>query len=146
MDTNKSIEELEGEVWKKRGFPTDLVKRSFELRKVPVNNLDIDDLRLLIGQQIGLKYIVPMALNVLSNDILAEGNYYPGDLLKSVLEIPMDFWASNQLELAELSSIVGKNVLVIKNSNDIDDAIKAMLFREIATLGIEVDLSSSASL
>ncbi|MBZ4187805.1 contact-dependent growth inhibition system immunity protein [Niabella beijingensis] len=136
MKTNRSIEELEGNVWKNREFPTELVKRSFELRKIPVNNLDIDDLRLLIGQQIGLKYVVPLALNVLSNDILAGGNYYPGDLLKSVLEIPMDFWELNESELVKLSSILSTKVLEIKNSNTIDDSIKAMLLHGIAALDI----------
>ncbi|MCH5688927.1 contact-dependent growth inhibition system immunity protein [Niabella sp. W65] len=91
---NKSIEELECDIWKDTEYPTELIRRSYELRKVPITNLDIDDLRLLIGQQIGLKYIVPLALRALSKDILAEGNYYPGDLLKSVLEILKTFWVT----------------------------------------------------
>jgi hypothetical protein len=33
-----------------------------------------------------------MALAVLREDPLAEGNYYPGDLLHAVLRLPDDAW------------------------------------------------------
>jgi hypothetical protein len=131
---NKSIEELECDIWKDTEYPTELIRRSYELRKVPITNLDIDDLRLLIGQQIGLKYIVPLALRALSKDILAEGNYYPGDLLKSVLEIPKTFWVSNNSLFSELCSIVKKEVSLIRNSDIIDDSIKDLLLTQIHAL------------
>ncbi|SDD43572.1 contact-dependent growth inhibition system immunity protein [Niabella drilacis] len=134
MDTSKSLEELEGEVWKNYEFPTELVRRSYELRKIPVANLDIDDLRLLISQEIGLKYLVTLALSILSDNILAEGNYYPGDLLKSILEIPKAFWQSDKSSLTELYLIIDKNISAINSSDIIDDSIKKMLLTGIDTL------------
>ena len=35
---------------------------------------------------------MPIAIEVLRNNILAEGNLYPGDLLKSVLTVDAGFW------------------------------------------------------
>jgi hypothetical protein len=40
-----------------------------------------------------LDILVPIALEALSDNLLAEGNYYPGDLLHSVLQVPPTFWA-----------------------------------------------------
>lgn len=46
----------------------------------------------MIGQQIGLRFLVPVALEVLERNPLAEGDYYPGDLLASVLTAGEEFW------------------------------------------------------
>jgi len=47
----------------------------------------------MIGQGIGLRWLVPRALEALEQDPLSEGDLYPGDLLASVLRIPADFWS-----------------------------------------------------
>ncbi len=62
------------------------------LRKVPLNRLTVEDLRLLIGQGIGLQYLVPIALEFLEVDPLVEGDYFPGDLLKNVLAVKDAYW------------------------------------------------------
>jgi hypothetical protein len=59
---------------------------------VPVGELSIEGLRLLIGQRIGLPHLVPLAVEVLCDDPLAEGDYYPGDLLKNVLDVDPAIW------------------------------------------------------
>ncbi len=46
----------------------------------------------MIGQHIGLPFLIPLALETLDEDPLVEGSYYPGDLLKVVLEVPQSFW------------------------------------------------------
>ncbi|QDT40039.1 hypothetical protein Pan241w_00920 [Gimesia alba] len=46
----------------------------------------------MIGQQISLSFLVPLALEKLDEDPLAEGHCYPGDLLNAVLGIPETFW------------------------------------------------------
>jgi hypothetical protein len=49
----------------------------------------------MIGQGIGLKYLVPVALVPLDNDPLAAGDFYRGDLLKNVLGVSEGFWSAN---------------------------------------------------
>lgn len=46
----------------------------------------------MIGQNIGLKYLIPLALDTLEKNILAEGNLHEGDLLESVLTSNPDYW------------------------------------------------------
>ena len=95
---NESIEQIEGDNW---GSPpsdaTRLVKKCYELRRLPVRDLDIEDLRVLISQNIGLEIIIPQAISILEKDILAEGDYYEGDLLSVVLRSDLSQWNNNLL-------------------------------------------------
>ena len=94
----KTLNQLEG--WSPTSIPDNdsyIEKASFELRNKPLYEMTVEDLRILIGQGIGLKFLMPIALRVLSKDPLAEGMHYPGDLLASVLRAPSAFFAQNSL-------------------------------------------------
>ena len=43
-------------------YDSSLVKNCYRLRRVPLKHFRIEDLRLMIGQEIGLKYLLPIAL------------------------------------------------------------------------------------
>jgi len=92
MDNSKTLDELEGSVWSEPAFTSSVVIRWHALRRKPLKELSVEDLRLLAGQQIGLDYIVPLARNVLEENPLARGDYYRGDLLMSVLTVEHRFW------------------------------------------------------
>jgi len=64
--------------------------------------LTVEDLRLLIGQQKGLEHLIPVALDVLREDPLAEGDLYPGDLMKNVLGVSEEYWKEHPEERAEI--------------------------------------------
>jgi hypothetical protein len=78
----QSLEEIDGSPW---GDPpadaTRLVATVHRLRRVPIGRLDVEGLRVLIGHKVGLDALVPVALDRLQADPLAECDYYPGDLL-----------------------------------------------------------------
>jgi hypothetical protein len=71
---------------------TFLIKRCHELRTKPLRDFTVEDLRIMIGQQVALIRLVPLALDRLELDPLAEGDYYPGDLLASVLQADATVW------------------------------------------------------
>lgn len=71
-----------------------MVQQSQRLRKVPIGQLGVEDLRLLITQGIGLPFLVPLALDLLEAQPLVEGAYYRGDLLVSVLQVGEAFWVA----------------------------------------------------
>jgi len=50
---------------------------------------------------------VPLALARLEHDPLAEGDFYPGDLLVAALRVPPAYWQSRPAEAARLRSIAG---------------------------------------
>lgn len=62
------------------------------LRAVPLKALRLEDLRFLIGQSVGLEYLIPIALDHLEVHPLASGDFYHGDLLKNVMDAPESFW------------------------------------------------------
>ncbi|MEH0547714.1 contact-dependent growth inhibition system immunity protein [Streptomyces sp. B21-105] len=64
---------------------TRLVATAHTLRRRPIRELTVEDMRLLIGQDIGLAYLLPLALEVLRENPMAEGDMYAGDLLSAVL-------------------------------------------------------------
>lgn len=46
----------------------------------------------MIGQNIGLTYLIPLAIEQLQRDPLVEGDFCPGDLLAAVLRVESGFW------------------------------------------------------
>jgi hypothetical protein len=77
------------------GGRVDLRSELRRLRTVPLKQLRIEDVRLLIGQSLGLEFLVPMALDQLEAHPLTAGDFYPGDLLKNVMEVSESFWNSH---------------------------------------------------
>jgi hypothetical protein len=92
---DRSLEELEAVPSTGLEGGSYLLSELRRLRTVPLKQLRIEDVRLLIGQSLGLEFLVPMALDHLEAHPLAAGDFYPGDLLKNVMEAPESFWNSH---------------------------------------------------
>lgn len=103
-----SLEQIEHDAW---GDPPNgaarLVRAAYELHRKPIAALTTEDLRLLIGQHIGVEVLLPYALALLSDDPLAEGDMYPGDLLVAVVRLPPEYWPAHRGQAAELRRIAG---------------------------------------
>lgn len=111
----KSLEQLENDYWKEESeFPTSLIQRCFEYRKIKLSDLTNEQIRLLISQKIGLKYLIKIALEILNQNVIAEGDLYRGDLLDAVSKTPTEFWNEKQTELQTLIKIVELNSQLIR--------------------------------
>ena len=62
----------------------------------------------MVGQSIGLEWLVPIALDMLKLEPLAAGDFYPGDLLGSVLRIRVDLWSQHADWEASVLEILGR--------------------------------------
>lgn len=102
----KSLEELEGSRWGPPAHPSHVVTSCHRLRAKPIGDLTVEELRLLIGQGIGLQFLIPPALEVLEREPLAEGDFHPGDLLKNVLTIGAAYWDRNSDQQRRVLSIL----------------------------------------
>src|SRR5690606_2937176 len=91
---DKTLESLEKKIWSSldNDEGSYLVKTCNSLRKKQLRNFSVEDLRIMIGQNIGLEFLIPLALDVLKDNILAEGDFYEGDLLNSVLTSDRKYW------------------------------------------------------
>lgn len=128
-DQTKSLTELEKDDWGKGlsdGSP--LVQTCFELRHKPIKDFSIEDLRVMIGQDIGLPYLIPKALSILEQDPLAEGMHYKGDLLCNVLEASPYFYNSHPELINRVDSILDLAQDAMKSLDEIDlDCLKEAL-------------------
>ena len=103
----ETLEQIDGERWGEA--PADasrLVRTVHELRRRPVGELGVEGLRVLIAQQVGLAVLVPVALEILAADPLAEGDFYPGDLLSAVLRAPRAHWAAHPEQASRLRAVI----------------------------------------
>ena len=94
-DNSKSLQQIENQDWTYPDDKSHLANECKRLWKVPLCELNTENLRLLIGQKVSLKYLVPLVLDILEKDPIAEGNLFKGDLLNSVINLPEDFWLKN---------------------------------------------------
>ena len=92
---DKTLLELEGDSGAVATGDRHLVKAVRRLRELPIRDYRVEDLRFMIGEGMGLPYLVPIALDVLEADPFAKGDYYPGDLLKMVTTVPLAFWSDH---------------------------------------------------
>lgn len=98
---DQSLDELEGTSWGPAPEGASrLVATVHDLRRKAIGELTAEDLRLLIGQQIGVPFLLPRAIELLKADPLLEATFYPGDLLQAVLRVPASTW-SELPDLAE---------------------------------------------
>lgn len=101
--------------------------RTFNLYHKAIDEYDIDDVRFMIGQRQGLKYLLPIAISNLESNILTEGLYYEGDLLSAVFHVEKDFWKKNLKLYSKMFEILLNNKEIIDNLNQNDDANRDLI-------------------
>lgn len=112
----RTIEQLEKENWGDPGSAgSALVERCLSLRRKPVNQFSVEDLRLMISQDIGTKFLVPYALDLLEFQPLAEGDCYPGDLLVCLLTLRSDYWPAYRGQLARAVCIAKHGLRAVEH-------------------------------
>jgi hypothetical protein len=92
IDRSKTLQELEQHDWGEPTYQSWLVKTCYRLRRKSLNRFTAEDLRIMIGQQISLPILIPLAMEALEAVPLVEARLYPGDLLAAVLKVDETFW------------------------------------------------------
>ncbi|MGN0608857.1 MAG: contact-dependent growth inhibition system immunity protein [Oscillospiraceae bacterium] len=116
---DKSIEELENDYWVDLDFDSYVVKKSQMARKKPISKLSDEEIRLLIGQKIGLHYLIPIALSIIEPNPLIEITFFEGDLLSQLFSLSLDDWKDNKEDLKQFQEIIIKNFSLIESCNEI---------------------------
>jgi hypothetical protein len=120
VDESLTLEQIEARHW---GNPpadaTRLIKTVYELRHKPVGAMDPEDLRVLLLQQESVDVLVPIALTHLEQNPLAEGDFYPGDLLTTVLKVPQAYWQQHPDQRSRASAVI-EAVEALGNLDDHD--------------------------
>jgi hypothetical protein len=117
LDRNKTIEQLEGKKLEVPQNESRLVTIVHELRVKKIQDLTIEDLRLLIGQNLSLDVLIPNAILKLKGNVLCEGGLYEGDLLKSVLDSDKDYWIKNKDQWTTVIKLCMDNEAIFNSDN-----------------------------
>ena len=88
----QTLTQLEDDDWGEPTYPSYVVKNSHQLRHKPLREFTAEDLRFMLGQEISLPILMPVALDVLEQNPFAAGDMYPGALLNMALRVDPKFW------------------------------------------------------
>lgn len=113
-----TLDELEGVTWGKPEYQSQLVTECHRLRTVPIGQFTVENLRIMIGQQFGLSFLVPLALDKLEENPFAQGDFYRGDLLLMVLRVKSEFWQRNSDLLSRLCAVMAEVQRLIEFVNE----------------------------
>ncbi|WP_018343616.1 contact-dependent growth inhibition system immunity protein [Cytophaga aurantiaca] len=102
----KTLSHLEKQKWNDSSFDSRLILRLNQLRDIPLNTFTTEDLRIMIGQQMSLPYLIPLSIETLSINLFAEGDLFEGDLLKNVLSIETKFWNNNKEYWLQMNDLI----------------------------------------
>ena len=92
-----------------------------ELYNTLVSRFTVEDVRFLIAQQTALEEMVPLAMCILEEDILASGDFYDGDLLQALLRLPGEYWMSRPAIAAMLVKMLeAENNYIAEGIDDKD--------------------------
>ena len=104
----QSLQDLDGEDWGDPDdpvvAPTSLIERCLRLRRMPIGSLSTDDLRLLLHQNVGAVFLVPLALALLEGPRLDYEDETVGDgidaddeedLVWALWSLPDTYWSAH---------------------------------------------------
>lgn len=117
VDLNKTLQQLDGQDFGKSSDESHLVTTIQQLRNMPLKDFSAEDLRIVIGQNLNLDILIPLALESLKVDILTEGDFYPGDLLKAVLDCDARYWTSHREQWMTLIDLYTLHKSVFESDN-----------------------------
>ena len=104
-DVRATLESLDGQRWGDAPpDATSVIRDAHRLRTVPLAELTTDNVRFLLTQRIGVDWLIPLALERLSDDPLV-GDLFPGDLLNAVLIAASEHWDAHPEDLMSLWAV-----------------------------------------
>ncbi len=113
FDLNKSLQELEKSNWGEPQSDSPLVNSCLRLRRVPLKDFEEDDLLRMISQGIGIKYLIPITMELLRVDPLFD---HDGSLLGALLQASSKYWDENPNLREEIDRMYNTVLLNEKNN------------------------------
>ena len=108
---NKSLRELGAWSWLREPSEIELNsdRLTIELDRISKKKLcqyTPSDIYLAVSQEKGLQFTLPMAVALLSDDLLIDCEFYPGDLLKAVLSVPTKYYLLHTDDFIRTASLI----------------------------------------
>jgi hypothetical protein len=129
FDKNSSLNSLLG--WKKDPppYPTSLVERVNTALELPIKDLTWKQIRMLIGQNFGLEYLMPWAIDALEKRPLYSIEFYEGDLMVACLQVKREYWINNFDQWQRLKAVLSNLDSAMKSINDVRERFENQPFQ-----------------
>lgn len=102
----KSLNGIYGWEPMKPELDTYVLRTAARAMRLPLKDLSAEEIRLLIGQKVGLRYLLPLAIEILRKNPLKQACLYPGDLLGVCRRLEPADWHENPAELRAFQNIL----------------------------------------
>jgi CDI immunity proteins len=133
VDLSQTLTELEHDDWGEPNYPSSLVTTCHALRYKPLRDFTPADLETMISQNISMPYLVPLALEHVRMNAFAEAQYYPGDLLLTLLRGDPAFWESHPWLGNEVRAIAQTAQGSGPDADDLEPNLTHLLARFLGT-------------
>lgn len=134
---DKTLAELEGSA-PKQSTGSYVIETVHRLYSLPIGRFSVEDLRIMLGQRRGVAYLLPLALQQLEDNPLAEGDFYEGDLLLAALDAGSGHWKPHSIELRRAVKVARQAAKALERLETTED------HRESVRRGIEKFLANHA--
>lgn len=122
-----TLTELEGKDWGPPTYDSGLVTRCHAARYKPIGDLSADELRMLLGQDIGTFFLLPLAIDrLLSGALELPDDLWPGALLNAACQVEIAHWAASP-ELFHALKVFVERALTTGHHPSIEGALRAFL-------------------
>ena len=88
-------------------------QRIIKLYNTVIEEYSLGDIRFMIGQNLGIDFLINIAFDHLKENIFLDSEYYEGDLLSIILRIPSEFWKMHPTEKDKFLEILSTNYNII---------------------------------
>lgn len=122
FDRSKSLQELEGEDW---GEPrpkiawSNLVQRVYKMRRLPVESLTVRDIETLLGQGLSLKYVMPVAMDLLQEDPWEDDGFLLHAVLGDSSGCKVEFWQQHPQLWAAMREILQRAITLLPTLDEL---------------------------
>lgn len=135
FDLSQSLQELENSNWGDPQGCSSLENECLKLRRVPLIEFQGSDLLRMISQDIGIEYLIPVAIERLRADPLADRDDYPGSLLGALLKASSKYWDKNPKLREEIKRMYDGILINEKNDEDLTQDVLRELKQAYLTFG-----------
>jgi hypothetical protein len=80
-----------------------------QVRRVPIAELDVQDVARACRQSVFLDHVLPRAIELLKEDVCA-GGLYEGELVAALASIPRPFWGAHQAFVVVLREMLSSSL------------------------------------
>ena len=122
-----TLEQLENDIWPEPDVHTSLIDTCHRLRKIPIDDLGAGDIRMLVGQRIGVRHLVPVAIQLLDADPMLDAALYPGDLLTAVLRADANYYRGFPKLRNQLVSIASRAQQSISELDELPRSLQELV-------------------